>query len=208
MVRSLIVIGSQLGKMFGIKLESDEFFRQIVELISRLDEAHLLKVALGVTFMAALFLIRRLNRALPGPLIVVVAAILLSDVFDLQAKGIAILGEVPAGLPSLQIPAVSPQDILTFIPAALALTILIFADEVLTARVFATRHSQKIDANQEFVGIGMANIGAGLLTGFPCAIECLATRPSTTSYRRNHHHRFDWVDRFTGVLLLTPGSHY
>ena len=63
---TLIVIGSQLGKMFGIKLESDEFFRQIVELISRLDEAHRLTVVIGVVSMAALFIMRRINRKLPG----------------------------------------------------------------------------------------------------------------------------------------------
>src|SRR5512139_97510 len=84
---TLIVIGSQLGKMFGIKLESDKFFQQIVELISRLDEAHLLTVVIGVVCMAVLFLIRRVNRTLPGPLFVVVGAIIVSAVFDLQAKG-------------------------------------------------------------------------------------------------------------------------
>ena len=133
---TLIVIGSQLGKMFGIKLESDQFFRQVAELISRLDETHLLTFALGILFMAALILMRRINRALPGPLIVVVAAIMLSAWFDLQARGVAIVGPVPAGLPSLTIPAVSVADIFSLLPAALALTILIYADEVLTARVF------------------------------------------------------------------------
>ena len=91
---TLIVIGSQLGKMFGIKLESDQFFRQVAELISRLDETHLLTFALGILFMAALILMRRINRALPGPLIVVVAAIMLSAWFDLQARGVAIVGPV------------------------------------------------------------------------------------------------------------------
>src|SRR5512136_894377 len=79
---TLIVIGSQLGKMFGIKLESDKFLQQVAELISRLDEAHLLTVAIGVVCMAALLIMRRINRALPGPLIVVVLAIIASAVFD------------------------------------------------------------------------------------------------------------------------------
>ncbi len=166
---SLIVIGSQLGKMFGIKLESDKFFQQIVELVSRLDEAHLLTVAVGVTCMAALVIIRRVNRKLPGPLFVVAGAILVSALFDLQAKGVAVVGAVPPGLPHLAIPAVTIQDIWTLLPGALAITILIYADEVLTARVFAAKHGQKIDANQEFVAIGMANIAAGFLTGFPAA---------------------------------------
>jgi SulP family sulfate permease len=175
---TLIVIGSQLGKMFGISLESDKFFQQVAELISRLDEAHLLTVAIGVVCMAALLIMRRVNRKIPGPLIVVVLAIIASAVFDLQAKGVKVVGEVPAGLPSLAIPAVSLQDIFALLPAALALTVLIYADEILTARVFATKHGQKMDANQEFAAIGMANIGAGLLTGFPAALSASRTAVS------------------------------
>ena len=166
---SLIVIGSQLGKMVGIKVESDYFLRQIIEVLSRFDEWNRLTVAIGLVSMAILFIIRRVNRALPGPLIVVVLGIITSAVFDLATKGVAVVGVVPAGLPSLTIPSVSAPDVIALLPAALALTILIYADEILTARVFASKHGQKINANQEFIAIGMANIGAGLIQGFPAA---------------------------------------
>jgi SulP family sulfate permease len=166
---SLIVIGSQLGKMVGIKVESDYFLRQVIEVLSRFDEWNTLTVALGLVAMAILFIIRRVNRALPGPLIVVGLGIIASIAFELAARGVAVVGAVPAGLPSLAIPSVGWQDIIALLPAALALTILIYADEILTARVFASKHGQKIDANQEFIAMGMANIGAGLLQGFPAA---------------------------------------
>ncbi len=104
---TLIVIGSQLGKMFGIKLESDQFFRQVAELISRLGETHLLTFAIGIVCMAALFIMRRISKKLPGPLVVVVIAIILSAVLGWQAKGVAVVGAVPAGLPHLAIPAVT-----------------------------------------------------------------------------------------------------
>jgi len=194
---TLIVIGSQLGKMFGIKLEADKFFQQVLELISRLDEAHLLTVAIGVLCMAALLIMRRVSRKLPGPLIVVVAAIIASAVFDLQAKGVAVVGAVPAGLPHLAIPAVSFQDIYKLLPAALALTILIYADEILTARVFAAKHGQKMDANQEFVALGMANIGAGLLTGFPAALSA-----SRTTVSDQMGGKTQWVGLFAAALTV------
>jgi SulP family sulfate permease len=202
---TLIVIGSQLGKMFGISLESDKFFQQVAELISRLDEAHLLTVAIGVVCMAALLIMRRVNRKIPGPLIVVVLAIIASAVFDLQAKGVKVVGEVPAGLPSLAIPAVSLQDIFALLPAALALTVLIYADEILTARVFAAKHGQKMDANQEFVAIGMANIGAGFLTGFPAALSA-----SRTAVSDQMGGKTQWVGLIAAaltvifLLFLTP----
>jgi sulfate permease, SulP family len=194
---TLIVIGSQLGKMFGISLESDKFFQQVAELISRLDESHLLTVAIGVACMAALLIMRRVNRKIPGPLIVVVLAIIASAMFDLQAKGVKVVGEVPAGLPSLAIPAVSLQDIFALLPAALALTVLIYADEILTARVFATKHGQKMDANQEFAAIGMANIGAGLLTGFPAALSA-----SRTAVSDQMGGKTQWVGLIAAALTI------
>jgi SulP family sulfate permease len=194
---TLIVIGSQLGKMIGIKLESDQFFRQVAELISRLDEAHLLTVAIGIVCMAVLIIIRRVNRALPGPLIVVIGAIALSAALNWETKGVAIVGEVPAGLPQLAFPEVSLQDVFSLIPAALALTILIYADEVLTARVFSSKHGQKLDANQEFLAIGMANIGAGFLTGFPAALSASRTAVSDQMGGRSQ-----WVGLIAAALTI------
>ena len=194
---TLIVIGSQLGKMFGIKIESDQFFQQVIELISRLGETHTLTFIIGIACMAVLLIIRRINRALPGPLIVVVGTIILSAVLDWQAKGVAIVGAVPAGLPHLTIPVVSIQDIFALLPAALALTILIYADEILTARVFAAKHGQKMDPNQEFVAIGMANIGAGLLTGFPAALSA-----SRTAVNDQMGGKSQWVGIFATALTI------
>jgi SulP family sulfate permease len=185
---TLIVIGSQLGKMFGISLESDKFFQQVLEMISRLGEAHLLTVIIGVVCMAGLFLMRRINPALPGPLIVVVGTIVLSVLLDCP---------VPAGLPKLTIPAASFEDILALLPAALALTILIFADEILTARVFANKHGQKIDSNQEFVALGMANIVAGLFTGFPAALSA-----SRTAVNDQMGGKTQWVSIFAAALTI------
>ena len=194
---TLIVIGSQLGKMFGIKLESDKFFQQVVELISRLDETNLLTFAIGVVCMAALLIMRRVNRKLPGPLIVVVGAIIASYVFGWAAKGVAVVGAVPAGLPKITIPAITVQDIFALLPAALALTILIYADEILTSRVFAAKHGQKVDANQEFVALGMANIGAGFLMGFPAALSA-----SRTTVNDQMGGKTQWVGLIAAALTI------
>ena len=194
---TLIVIGSQLGKMFGIKLESDKFFQQVVELISRLDETDLLTFAIGVICMVTLLIIRRVNRKLPGPLIVVVVAIIASYVLGWEAKGVAVVGAVPPGLPQVTIPAVTVSDVFALLPAALALTILIYADEILTSRVFATKHGQKVNANQEFVGIGAANIAAGMLTGFPAALSA-----SRTTVSDQMGGKTQWVG------LIAAGAHH
>jgi len=194
---TLIVIGSQLGKMFGISLESDKFFQQVFELLSRLDETHLLTFVIGILCMAALFIMRRVNRALPGSLIVVVGAILVSFFFDLESKGVKVVGPVTPGLPHFSIPVVSVQDIVTLLPAAIALTVLIYADEILTARVFANRHGQKVNANQEFIALGFANIGAGLLTGFPAALSASRTAVSDQMGGKSQ-----WVGLIAAALTI------
>jgi len=194
---TLIVIGSQMGKIFGIKLESDQFFQQVVELISRLDETHLLTLIIGIICIAGLFVMRRVSQKLPGPLIIVIGTIILSTVLDWQAKGVAVVGAVPAGLPRITIPAVSFQDILALLPAAIALMILIYADEILTARVFAAKHGQKIDSNQEFVAIGTANIAGGFLTGFPAALSA-----SRTAVNDQMGGKSQWVGIIAAALTI------
>jgi MFS superfamily sulfate permease-like transporter len=128
---------------------------------------------------------------------VVVFAIIASAVFDLESKGVKVVGPVPSGLPHLAIPAVGVQDIFLLLPAALALTILIYADEVLTSRVFAAKHGQKVDANQEFIAIGAANIGAGLLTGFPAALSA-----SRTTVSDQMGGKTQWVGLFAAALTI------
>jgi SulP family sulfate permease len=194
---TLIVIGSQLGKMFGITLESDKFFQQVIELITRLDETHLLTFAIGAVSMAVLFIVRRVNRKLPGPLIVVVGAIIASALLNWEAQGVKVVGPVPPGLPQVTVPAVTVQDVFALLPAALALMILIYADEILTARVFAAKHGQKVDANQEFVALGMANLGAGFLTGFPAALSA-----SRTAVNDQMGGKTQWVGLIAAALVV------
>jgi SulP family sulfate permease len=194
---TLIVIGSQLGKMFGITLESDKFFQQVIELISRLDETHLLTFAIGAVSMVVLLIVRRVNRKLPGPLIVVVVAIIASVLLDWEAQGVKVVGPVPAGLPQVTIPAFTAADVLALLPAALALMILIYADEILTSRVFASKHGQKVDANQEFIGIGAANIAAGFLTGFPAALSA-----SRTTVNDQMGGKTQWVGLIAAALVV------
>jgi hypothetical protein len=98
---------------------------------------------------------------------------------------------IAIGCEYLHYSSVSFQDILALLPAPIALMVLIYADEILTARVFAAKHGQKMDANQEFIAIDMTNIGAGFLTGFPAALSASRTR---------------WAENPSGLGFLPPHS--
>jgi SulP family sulfate permease len=172
---ALIVIASQLGKLFGIQLENDDFFAKILELITKLDQTHLPTLALGLVTILALVMLKRFTPKAPGPLVVVIGAIISSSIFQLAELGISVVGQIPSGLPMPQIPQVSLADLRTLLPAALAMSVLIFSDEVLTARVFARKNHYEIDTNQELVALGATNISSGLFQSFATAASSSRT---------------------------------
>lgn len=103
----------------------------------------------------------------PGPIIAVLAATMLVAVMSLDAKGIAIVGRIPSGLPTPGVPPVSVEDLRALIIPAAGIAIVTFTDGVLTARAFAARRGQEVNANAELRAVGACNIAAGLTHGFP-----------------------------------------
>jgi SulP family sulfate permease len=164
---SIVVIISQLGKMFGISLSSVEISDKFFELISKLDQTHMLTLAFGIITLIILFCIRIFAPRLPGPLIVVVGAIIVSTVFHLEEFGIAIVGDIASGLPEMHIPLISFSDFQVLIPAAIAISVIMFTDGTLTGRVFAKKNHYKLDSNKELIAFGAANICTGFFQGFP-----------------------------------------
>jgi MFS superfamily sulfate permease-like transporter len=105
----------------------------------------------------------------PGPLVAVVLGIAGSVVLGLDEHGLKLLGTIPAGLPALAIPAISMRDWEALLMGAAGLALISYNSTMVTARGFASKNSYDIDANQEFIALGMANIGAGVLQGFAVA---------------------------------------
>jgi len=163
---ALIIIVSQLGKIFGIDIVSDDFFAQILELITKLDQTHLLTLAVGLVTILGILVLRRYAHRVPAPLVAVIVAIIVSSLFNLEELGVAVVGQIPSGLPSFQVPQVSLADLRILLPAALALAVLIFADELLVARVFSRRNHYNLDPNQELTALGAANISCGFFQSF------------------------------------------
>lgn len=108
-----------------------------------------------------------MGAARPGPIIAVLAATMLVAVMSLDAKGIAIVGRIPSGLPTPGVPPVSVEDLRALIIPAAGIAIVTFTDGVLTARAFAARRGQEVNANAELRAVGACNIAAGLTHGFP-----------------------------------------
>ena len=164
---ALIMIGGQLGKIGKIKVEANDFLGQVSEFIDKLALTHSPTLTLAILVLVFLFAFQRRFPNLPIPLIAVLLSTAAVAIFNLDDRGVAIVGEIPAGLPHFVLPQVSVQDFSTLLASAIGISIVGYSDNVLSARVFANRNNYKIDANQEFLALGLANFGNGLMQGFP-----------------------------------------
>jgi high affinity sulfate transporter 1 len=164
---AVVLVVGQLGKFFGVSIDAQDPIPQLREFFSELSTVDGLTTAVAVVSLGALLLLRWKAPRLPGALIVVVGAIVVSAIFDLEHHGVAVVGSIPSGLPSLSWPNVGIAKILDLMPAALGIFAVGYADHILTARSFAGRHDQHVDANQELLAFGAANLAAGLTQAFP-----------------------------------------
>ncbi|PSB12409.1 sodium-independent anion transporter [Pleurocapsa sp. CCALA 161] len=164
---ALIMIGGQIGKIAKIEIEADTFFGQISEFVSKLQLVHTPTLILGIAVLVFLFTLQRRFPTAPIPLIAVLCSTAAVAIFNLDHRGVAVVGVIPAGLPQFALPQISVRDFSSLIAAAVGIAIVGYSDNVLTARAFASRNNYKIDANQELLALGLANFGNGLIQGFP-----------------------------------------
>jgi SulP family sulfate permease len=164
-VAVVLVIG-QLGKLLGLSIEARNPLPQLWEVVRELGSISGVTLALATVALAALLALRFVMPRVPAALVVVVAAIGLSSALDLQAHGVAVVGAIPAGLPSFDVPTPPLKDVIHLVPAALGIFLVSFADEILTARSFAGKRNQHVRASQELLAMGAANAAAGFTQGF------------------------------------------
>jgi SulP family sulfate permease len=162
-----IMIGGQLGKVTGAPVEGEEFRDQIRSFVDGLNAVHWPTIVLSVSVLVVLLVLAWLTPRLPGPLIAILVAAVVVSVFSLHRNGIKTVGEIPSGLPTPGFTAIPTADLMALLIPAAGIAIVAFNDNVLTARTFAVRHGQDIDANAELRALGVCNVGAGLTQGFP-----------------------------------------
>ena len=164
---AVVLILGQLGKLLGVSSDAEGAIPETVDIIGHLGSANGATVLVGLVSLALLVLAGRISKRLPGALAVVILGIAASWALDLVAHGVSVTGPVPRGLPSLELPDVSRADLGTLVVAALAVFLVAFSDSILTARSFAARHHEVVDANQELLAFGVAQISAGVTQSIP-----------------------------------------
>jgi len=164
---ALILMASQLDKLFGIKLDHNDFFPRLSELATKLHQSHGPTVLLGVGILAIIVGLRRIAPKVPPALVVVFMAIAASLVLRLEGLGVAVVGVFPSGLPRFAVPAVDWHDIHTLLPAAVSIALLSYTEGILLARAFAAKNGYEVVPNQELAALGVADVVTGFFQGFP-----------------------------------------
>ena len=161
-----IVVG-QLDKLLGYEVEELEFIPDILVLFKDFGMTHWPTLVIGLVSLALLFLIEKYIPKLPGAITVLFLAIIVSALLGFEDMGIHIVGEIPAGLPSIGLPeGITLDQVLSLLPGAAAIALVAFAESVATARTYASKFNYKVDADQELIALGAANTGAGISSGF------------------------------------------
>lgn len=156
--------------------------------------------------MIVLAFLQRFARLVPGALVALLIGGAAVALLGLASKGVAIIGAVPAGLPGFALPRVSLGDVGTLVPFAGGLAFVAFAQSILTARAFADRHGEALDANQELVALGVGNIGAGLVHGFPSSSSQSRTAVADSAGMRTQLAQIGAGLLVVGFLLLLTGA--
>jgi SulP family sulfate permease len=164
---ALILVSTQLEKLFGVKLHQHDFFPLFAELAGKLSETHRLTFALGIGCLAVLGALHRVAPRLPGALVVFALAIAVSAAFGLDALGVRVVGDVPSGLPHPVLPVISRADLRDLLPGAIGIALLTFPDGILLARAFANKNGYDVQPEHELRALAAANLAAGLFQGFP-----------------------------------------
>ena len=163
---ALVIAVGQVAKLLGVEGGGTGFFGKLWAVLRQLDDASLPTLAVGAASLVLILVLRAIAPKVPAMLIAVALGIAVVSAFELQDHGVAIVGAIPAGLPSLAIPSFGLGDVVDLLPDAVALALICFAESVAGARALAAKHRYEIDADQELVALGVANLGAGLLQGF------------------------------------------
>ena len=196
---ALTILVGQLPKLFGFSTDASGLIGEIGAFVRGVAHGEVVPAAaaIGLSGIVLILVLQRFWAKLPAVLVMVVLAIGATVVLDLGARGVALVGELPKGFPPLTWPRVGWGDVGPLLAGAAAIALVALADTISTASSFAERSGQDVHGNQEMIGIGAANLAAGLFQGFP-----VSTSGSRTAVAERAGSRTQ-LTGVTGAVLIT-----
>jgi SulP family sulfate permease len=198
---ALIMIADQLGRVTGVPVSGQGFGQQLASFARNIGAAQPATIVVAATVLAFLLLVRWRWPTAPGPLLAILLATAAVAVFNLASHGVAVVGSIPAGFPAPSVPALHSDELRRLALPAFTVLIVAFSDDVLTARSFA-RRDEAIIPNRELLALGAANIGAGLLRGFPVSSSATRTAIAVSTGSRSQAYSLVSAGAVIVVLLV------
>jgi high affinity sulfate transporter 1 len=204
---ALTILVGQLPKLFGFKIDAEGLISEFIAFVRGLanGEAVPAAAAVGIAGIVLILVLQRWLPKLPAVLIMVVLAIAATTVFSLADHGVSLVGVLPKGFPPLTIPSVRLEDLGPLAAGALGIALVSLADTISTSSAFAARTGQEIDGNGEMIGIGAANLAAGLFQGFPVSTSGSRTAVAERSGSKTQLTGVTGAVLITLMIVLVPG---
>lgn len=165
----LVIAATQLPRLFGMSSAGNEFFGSLASLFQQLGEVNFPSLAVGIGSLVLLLLGEKFFSGRPVALAVLVLSVVVMFLFPLAEFGVQTVGLIPPGLPSLGVSSVTRAETNGLLGLALACFLLSYVESISVARTFGIKNRYQVDANQELLALGVANLAAGLASGYPVA---------------------------------------
>jgi high affinity sulfate transporter 1 len=205
---AIIILVTQLPLLFGFTGSGDGAVQRFVEFVSSLldGETNEAALAIGAASLIVILAARRIDKRIPGVLVAVIGATLVSWMLDLANRaGIVVVGELPQGLPSLTIPTIDVETIVALAPAAVSIVLVTAADTVVLSRTFAARHSYRTRPDREMIALGGANLATGLFSGYPISSSSSRTAVAESARQKTQLAAVVGALAIAAMLVLAPG---
>jgi high affinity sulfate transporter 1 len=204
---ALTILVGQLPKLFGFPVDGDGLIGEFVGFLQGLAQGDVVPAAaaVGLGGIVVILVLQRWWPKVPGVLVMVVSAIAVSAVFRLDEHGVSLIGVLPKGFPPLTVPSVEWSDVGPLVAGALAIALVSLADTISTASSFAGRTGQEVHGNQEMIGIGAANLAAGLFQGFPVSTSASRTAVAQRAGARSQLTGVTGAALIIVMIVFLPG---
>jgi high affinity sulfate transporter 1 len=203
-----VIFVGQLPKVLGLRVTAEGTPGRLVEIATHLDQLNWIALVIGVSCVAVILGCRKWLPHVPGHLVALGVSLL--GVWLLGLEGaVSIVGRIAAGLPRIQAPVMAASDLRLLLPVAAAGALVAFSDTMVTARAFAARNRYPIDANQELLALGLANVAAGVSQGLPISSSGSRTAVAESAGSRSQITSVVAALTLAGALMfLTRPLHY
>ncbi len=204
---AITILVGQLPKLFGFKVSSDSLLGDIAGFVQGVAKGQTVPAAaaVGIGGLVLVLALQRWVKQVPAVLVMVVLAVAATSVFDLAGHGVSLVGVLPKGFPPLTVPAVRLEDLAPLLAGALGIALVSLADTISTASSFAARAGEEVHGNQEMVGIGAANLAAGLFQGFPVSTSGSRTAVAERSGAKTQLAGVVGAALIILMIVLVPG---